>query len=127
MVVGFPKANPHTDYRIENERIIGSMKAHPTRIVAFARINPYFGAKAVADIRVGWAFRSEEHTSELQSPDQLVCRLLLEKKKGRPVEVGITIAITIGERPAPVILGIVASGSDPEHPGLAGGVDGRGG
>src|SRR5438552_14167310 len=26
------------------------------------------------------AARSEEHTSELQSPDQLVCRLLLEKK-----------------------------------------------
>src|SRR5258708_13246459 len=33
----------------------------------------------------GFAFmiehRSEEHTSELQSPDHLVCRLLLEKKK----------------------------------------------
>src|SRR5258708_14905518 len=27
--------------------------------------------------------RSEEHTSELQSPDHLVCRLLLEKKKTR--------------------------------------------
>src|SRR5258708_20312015 len=27
------------------------------------------------------ATRSEEHTSELQSPDHLVCRLLLEKKK----------------------------------------------
>src|SRR5258708_15068624 len=27
--------------------------------------------------------RSEEHTSELQSPDHLVCRLLLEKKKYR--------------------------------------------
>src|SRR5258708_11220390 len=27
--------------------------------------------------------RSEEHTSELQSPDHLVCRLLLEKKKQR--------------------------------------------
>src|SRR5207244_13541420 len=27
------------------------------------------------------AMRSEEHTSELQSPDHLVCRLLLEKKK----------------------------------------------
>src|SRR5438876_8956613 len=26
-------------------------------------------------------FRSEEHTSELQSPVHLVCRLLLEKKK----------------------------------------------
>src|SRR5256885_2938718 len=29
----------------------------------------------------GW--RSEEHTSELQSPCNLVCRLLLEKKKSR--------------------------------------------
>src|SRR5258708_21755936 len=32
--------------------------------------------------------RSEEHTSELQSPDHLVCRLLLEKKKtkSRPIQ-----------------------------------------
>src|SRR2546426_7988275 len=30
---------------------------------------------------VGLAARSEEHTSELQSPCNLVCRLLLEKKK----------------------------------------------
>src|SRR5947208_5161210 len=29
------------------------------------------------------SWRSEEHTSELQSPDHLVCRLLLEKKKVR--------------------------------------------
>src|SRR5258708_15857219 len=29
----------------------------------------------------GYGCRSEEHTSELQSPDHLVCRLLLEKKK----------------------------------------------
>src|SRR5207244_9814500 len=29
----------------------------------------------------GKGLRSEEHTSELQSPDHLVCRLLLEKKK----------------------------------------------
>src|SRR5256885_8567109 len=28
-----------------------------------------------------WPVRSEEHTSELQSPCNLVCRLLLEKKK----------------------------------------------
>src|SRR5258708_29171035 len=33
--------------------------------------------------RTGSADRSEEHTSELQSPDHLVCRLLLEKKKNR--------------------------------------------
>src|SRR5207244_12805791 len=31
--------------------------------------------------RRGSRLRSEEHTSELQSPDHLVCRLLLEKKK----------------------------------------------
>src|SRR6516162_6136856 len=31
-------------------------------------------------MRAGWP-RSEEHTSELQSPCNLVCRLLLEKKK----------------------------------------------
>src|SRR2546427_2110686 len=29
----------------------------------------------------GWLTRSEEHTSELQSQSNLVCRLLLEKKK----------------------------------------------
>src|SRR5258708_31490854 len=33
----------------------------------------------VCGVDVDW--RSEEHTSELQSPDHLVCRLLLEKKK----------------------------------------------
>src|SRR6476660_10375040 len=32
------------------------------------------------------ARRSEEHTSELQSPDHLVCRLLLEKKKEREID-----------------------------------------
>src|SRR3712207_8847678 len=37
------------------------------------------GHAAVADGR----FRSEEHTSELQSRQYLVCRLLLEKKKKR--------------------------------------------
>src|SRR5256885_3445895 len=41
-------------------------------------------AKAVDDLTV----RSEEHTSELQSPCNLVCRLLLEKKKtGQTVQV----------------------------------------
>src|SRR5258708_11337742 len=32
-------------------------------------------------VHPAFALRSEEHTSELQSPDHLVCRLLLEKKK----------------------------------------------
>src|SRR5258708_22240308 len=34
--------------------------------------------------------RSEEHTSELQSPDHLVCRLLLEKKNNRPARTAKT-------------------------------------
>src|SRR5438132_14235970 len=34
-----------------------------------------------------WAIRSEEHTSELQSHSDLVCRLLLEKKKSGPCRV----------------------------------------
>src|SRR5258708_17828287 len=38
-------------------------------------------AAALFDALGTFAERSEEHTSELQSPDHLVCRLLLEKKK----------------------------------------------
>src|SRR5690348_17817012 len=36
---------------------------------------------AVTNAVIPWISRSEEHTSELQSPVHLVCRLLLEKKK----------------------------------------------
>src|SRR5258708_26639165 len=41
--------------------------------------------------------RSEEHTSELQSPDHLVCRLLLEKKKKKE-ENSILDRVTVVER-----------------------------
>src|SRR5690606_42077175 len=37
--------------------------------------------RPVPDVAVEVAIRSEEHTSELQSRENLVCRLLLEKKK----------------------------------------------
>src|SRR5258708_17852054 len=37
--------------------------------------------KALHIMKLVTVMRSEEHTSELQSPDHLVCRLLLEKKK----------------------------------------------
>src|SRR5690348_17973522 len=37
-----------------------------------------------AAVEIGRLDRSEEHTSELQSPVHLVCRLLLEKKKNKP-------------------------------------------
>src|SRR5207244_12957155 len=38
--------------------------------------------------------RSEEHTSELQSPDHLVCRLLLEKKKNTQDRLRVTAQST---------------------------------
>src|SRR6266536_350681 len=40
------------------------------------------GMSQVAHVDENLAVRSEEHTSELQSRVELVCRLLLEKKKG---------------------------------------------
>src|SRR5688572_18346977 len=49
----------------------------------------FMGAWAAAGIGIHWGgprylvLRSEEHTSELQSQSNLVCRLLLEKKKKR--------------------------------------------
>src|SRR5688500_20402900 len=51
----------HASDRVDRERT--------TRAVATAALFP------------GEPIRSEEHTSELQSPCNLVCRLLLEKKK----------------------------------------------
>src|SRR5574344_2366489 len=44
----------------------------PKIVSSFTGIHTGYNGKLV---------RSEEHTSELQSPDHLVCRLLLEKKK----------------------------------------------
>src|SRR5437016_8529881 len=46
----------------------------------FPRWRPRRGAHSAAFRPAGWP-RSEEHTSELQSLTNLVCRLLLEKKK----------------------------------------------
>src|SRR5258708_26574915 len=40
--------------------------------------------------------RSEEHTSELQSPDHLVCRLLLEKKKNKILRGGDKSLLLLG-------------------------------
>src|SRR5438477_4304626 len=42
---------------------------------------------------IGACFRSEEHTSELQSHVNLVCRLLLEKKKHKVKQVLIELRI----------------------------------
>src|SRR5256885_6818067 len=63
----------------------------PSPVVAQARcemtaftIHASKNGQTITTVRIGPAVcveRSEEHTSELQSPCNLVCRLLLEKKK----------------------------------------------
>src|SRR2546426_8943812 len=44
-------------------------------------------------------FRSEEHTSELQSPCNLVCRLLLEKKKNGLTTIGVRVMDMTSDAP----------------------------
>src|SRR3712207_7479243 len=56
-------------------------RGHPLRVGAPARRAHRTGADDRPAGAVPAAARSEEHTSELQSRQYLVCRLLLEKKK----------------------------------------------
>src|SRR2546430_12925607 len=44
--------------------------------------------------------RSEEHTSELQSQSNLVCRLLLEKKKKKKLHTGTCISYAVSKATA---------------------------
>src|SRR6476660_3391907 len=68
----------------------------PANIIIVTNTNdsgPGSFRQALADVEDGDTIqfdsalnRSEEHTSELQSPDHLVCRLLLEKKKKKIIQ-----------------------------------------
>src|SRR5574341_1867369 len=70
-----------------------SLHEKPPEATCTSRGNPGFPAStrespretffntSRGQIPLPWLGRSEEHTSELQSPTNLVCRLLLEKKK----------------------------------------------
>src|SRR5207248_11481661 len=66
------------------------VKRESSVIIAFGTVHGCQAIQSVGDIQVLLfqsgalnleGLRSEEHTSELQSPYDLVCRLLLEKKK----------------------------------------------
>src|SRR5690606_38926670 len=60
------------------------MKAVIDTLTEFPKFNAWMNEDELIlknDINLGFATRSEEHTSELQSREKLVCRLLHEKKK----------------------------------------------
>src|SRR5690606_21287518 len=63
--------------------LVGSIHAQPERGLTFQQLNLVSARNAISmAVSDGVPyFRSEEHTSELQSRENLVCRLLLEKKK----------------------------------------------
>src|SRR5258708_20277379 len=68
---------PYTTlFRSLRRRQESDVKDHQAKI---ARIRKQMDM-ATTTVQVTAFERSEEHTSELQSPDHLVCRLLLEKK-----------------------------------------------
>src|SRR5688500_19931271 len=57
-------------------RVYSSRRVRPRSGEPLTKTRPSFMSRSLT-------FRSEEHTSELQSPCNLVCRLLLEKKKNK--------------------------------------------
>src|SRR5205085_8088020 len=76
--------------RADRERQIRLRKLAAPQLVLDQRV-------AVVVERFDVAHRSEEHTSELQSQSNLVCRLLLEKKKKRENENADSISKLQGE------------------------------
>src|SRR5256885_11972214 len=71
----FRSGSSHTLEFLENDLKPGKL----TRIEVLKKGQPEYTLEKVGG---EWTLpRSEEHTSELQSPCNLVCRLLLEKKK----------------------------------------------
>src|SRR5258708_10976424 len=59
--------------------------AEPGHGVGAVVVVPPLARRPTVRVTVAPGLRSEEHTSELQSPDHLVCRLLLEKKNLSPI------------------------------------------
>src|SRR5256885_8108876 len=65
-------------------------RSRPSKCIARSRVRRWrdwsrscWTPRTRTPARMGGRSRSEEHTSELQSPCNLVCRLLLEKKKNQ--------------------------------------------
>src|SRR3989454_9468059 len=73
-----PRNSTKLDYEVEIAIVIGARAEYVPEDEALDHVAGY---TIVNDVSERAFQRSEEHTSELQSPCNLVCRLLLEKKK----------------------------------------------
>src|SRR5260221_4326546 len=60
---------------------IGAAKSLPMGPQGWESVDPRYNVSHLVDDTLALLTRSEEHTSELQSHSELVCRLLLVKKK----------------------------------------------
>src|SRR5258708_23839860 len=80
-VLGVARGHPHVDRR----------RSHGGRRNDDGALVQQRWRRRVADVHGAVDARSEEHTSELQSPDHLVCRLLLEKKKKTPEQLRLVV------------------------------------
>src|SRR5438552_6003235 len=76
----------------DRKRAVSSCVPRP-----IVRLGSHFRCSIARRVSTSTGLRSEEHTSELQSPDHLVCRLLLEKKKSNNVVVQWGTAISFVE------------------------------
>src|SRR5260221_10759423 len=75
----FPYTTLFRSIRHEDEVAVdGRLQSADALAVPFLVAHP---GPVILDVDVFMTYRSEEHTSELQSHSDLVCRLLLEKKK----------------------------------------------
>src|SRR5690348_17383922 len=90
---------PYTTlFRSQQARQVRIERVAPARVVVQIGHLVQVGLIALGRQRRGHEARSEEHTSELQSPVHLVCRLLLEKKKKQTSRTTIT-SRTASDRP----------------------------
>src|SRR5256885_6873827 len=62
-------------------RVITEQKCYPCLRTCVTHLSGTYTGRGAGGEGLRTHLRSEEHTSELQSPCNLVCRLLLEKKK----------------------------------------------
>src|SRR2546426_3079137 len=87
LVPACPPIPTRPDFRPDPRALTVVLDARPERVTTV--LDSLVAAESLevahANVRDGYVERSEEHTSELQSPCNLVCRLLLEKKKKQSV------------------------------------------